>query len=538
MSPRRFEDSDIATMLGEFTRELGGMGADGAVARLLARCGEADADSGARIVASLLQLQRVPLALELLERQVVRWPVSAELHALRGNALRLLGRATEAEAALRRALALDAMHSAASLSLAYLLREQGRLSAAADTMLVAWRAQPRTRAGDAAVLAFLRECQRGEPAEIVAAAAVAMWPDDAALLGAAGELAMDRGDFDAAHARLLAATQQDPARGASWLRLAHTRRYESADDAELESMRKARAQTRSAEAAICLDFALGKACDDLSDRAGAVRHWREGNARAAAAQRWNADGWRRFVEQQLRVPAIAPAPLADSLRPVFVIGLPRTGTTLLASLLDRHPQLRNRGELNWLAALAARLGPSPERAALAAAATLFAAQLRQDDAPALCYLDKNPLNFRHLGLALALFPQARVLHCRRSARDTALSIWSQHFAHSDLAWSYDFAGIAAFAQGERALMQHWQRGFPTSILALDYEDLVRDSDGVLARVQAFLELPSVSLQDAPTGSGGFRTASVWQARQAVNTRSVGRWRDYADALPELLQFSE
>ena len=134
MSLRHFEDSDIAAMLGEFARELGGADANGAVTRLLTHCDEADADSAARIAASLLQSQRVPLALELLERQVVRWPVSAELHALRGNALRLLGRASEAEAALRRALALDAMHGAASLSLAYLLREQGRLSAAADTM--------------------------------------------------------------------------------------------------------------------------------------------------------------------------------------------------------------------------------------------------------------------------------------------------------------------------------------------------------------------------------------------------------------------
>jgi tetratricopeptide (TPR) repeat protein len=424
------------------------------------------------------------------------------------------------------------------LSLAYSLRESGSLSAAAEVILAAWRAQPRTHAGDAATLAFLRECQRSEPAEAVAAAAVAMWPDDAALLAGAGEVAMERGDFAAARTRLQAATRQEPARGASWLRLAHTRRYESADDADIVAMRAARTQARAAEAAICLDFALGKACDDLGDRAQAAQYWREGNTRASAALTWNADGWRRFVEQQLRAPAIVPTPGHDAMRPVFVVGLPRTGTTLLASLLARHPQLRNRGELNWLSALAARLGPQPERTALAAAAALFSAQLRQDDAPALCHLDKNPLNFRHIGLAMAMFPKARVVHCRRGARDTALSIWSQHFAHPDLAWSYDFSHIADFAQGERALMQHWQHQFWSSILAFDYEDLVRDSDAALARVHAFLELPDASVQEAATQSSGFRTASVWQARQAVNARSVGRWREYAESLPELLQFGE
>jgi hypothetical protein len=348
---------------------------------------------------------------------------------------------------------------------------------------------------------------------------------------------MERGDFDVARTRLMAATRADPARGASWLRLAHTRRYESADETDVVAMRAARAQSLGADAAVCLDFALGKVCDDLGDRARAVQHWRDGNTRASAAQAWNADGWRRFVEQQLREPPVAPLPAHDSLRPVFVVGLPRTGTTLVASLLGRHPQLRNRGELNWLAALAARLGPQPERTALAAAAALFGAQLRQDDAVALCHLDKNPLNFRHLGLALALFPQARVIHFRRGARDTALSIWSQHFAHPDMAWSYDFGNIAAFAQGERALMQLWSQRFPASIRTLDYEDLVRDSDTALEQLLAFLELPG-GVQDAPTGSSGFRTASVWQARQAVNARSVGRWRGYLEWLPELQQFSE
>ncbi len=510
-----------------------------AASRLAAAADALDAAAGQRLVAGLLQARRLPQAQQTADRLLRRWPATAALHALRGHTLRLLGEAGEAEAALRRALELDAAHAEAALSLAFLLREQGRLGAAADVMRRLWDAQPATSELALRCIAFTRECQREEVAAQIAAAALAQWPDEVRLLAQAGELALERGDFETARAQLSAAASRDPARGATWLRLAHSHRYrrdEPGDAADIAALRAARASQRGEDAQTCLCFALGKVLDDRGERAEAVALWREGNARARRQQTWSSAGWERFVAQQMAAPPLPAIDAAADWRPLFVVGLPRTGTTLVASLLARDAAVRSRGELNWLAALAARLGPRPDRAALGAAAALFAAQLRQDDAPARIYLDKNPLNFRHLGLALALFPQAQVVHCVRDLRDSGLSIWSQHFAHPDLAWSYDFGDIAAYAAGERALMAHWRRRFPAAIHALRYEDLVQDSDAALASLREFLGLPP-SAGDAAAPAGAIRTASVWQARQAVHARSVGRWRDYVALLPQLAALS-
>jgi tetratricopeptide (TPR) repeat protein len=530
---RFLADADLLALTTQLDADTAVLGQPEAARRFHIRVQDLDQASALGLASLLMRQQRVALAAEFLGRCVQVWLDHAGMYALRGNALRVLGRTHEAEVALRCALSVSPAMLDAAVSLAFLLREQGRLSAAAQAMLDAWRLQAPQRETDARCLAFLRECQRPQLAAVVAQEAAKRWPDDAAMQAAAGEVAMELGDFAGAREHLALAAERDPARGATWLRLAHTHRFESRDDADIQAMRRARVTALGEDAQTCLCFALGKAYDDLRERDMAVQLWREGNARARAAHAWSAASWQDFVAQQTGLPELAPVDTNTAFRPVFVVGLPRTGTTLTASLLGRHPQLRNRGELNWLSALAARLGPQPDRAALAAARTLFAAQLQQDDAPGTHYLDKNPLNFRHLGLVFALFPQARVIHCQREARDMALSIWTQHFAHPDLAWSYDFGDIGRFASGERRLMQHWQQRFPQAIASLHYEDLVAGSEASMRRLQAFLGLPADAVAK-PEETGGIRTASVWQARQPVNTRSVGRWRDYVEVLPELV----
>jgi hypothetical protein len=213
--------------------------------------------------------------------------------------------------------------------------------------------------------------------------------------------------------------------------------------------------------------------------------------------------------------------------------LPRSGTTLITSLLSRDPRVRGRGELNWIAALARQLGAQPSETMLAVAGDFYLRQLRQDDEPARLIIDKNPLNFRHLGLIAAMLPQAKVIHCRRDLRDTALSLWSQHFAHEDMAWSYDLDDIADYAEGYLRLMQHAKSIASMPIFDLDYEALVVDTDATLARVRGWLGLPATSDTNQPVAAEVFATASVWQARQAIHSKSVQRWKAYRDHLPGL-----
>ncbi len=483
-----------------------------------------------------------PLAAALLGQAVTRWPQDAELRFRLGNALRLSQRHSEAEREFRETLRLNPGHEPAALSLSFMLRDAGRIDAACAEMLALWGRQG--GAAEAALKAgrFLDECGRPQWASRVYREALARTPQDPHLLAAAGDMAMVLGDFDRGRECLLAALDGGiDARDWSGicLLLANNQRYVSADHPDF--VRFARAWDSAAsfpDSRIAAGFALGKARADVGDFSGAVEVLRQANALQRNRRPWSAAGWRNTVEALIAAPPTPQAAGDTRLpgAPLFVVGLPRTGTTLVAELLGRHAQVRNRGEMNWLPFLAQELTTqrrldSPP--ALRRAASIYLAQLRQDDAAATWYLDKNPHNFRHLGLIAGLFPQARIIHCVRERRDTALSIWSQLFAHQDVDYAYDFADIAAFADGHDRLMRHWRQSLQLPVFELEYEQLVGQTEATLRRLADFLGLPAEEVCNAQQRDSVISTASVWQARQPVHRAAVGRWRRYLPYLPEL-----
>ncbi len=460
----------------------------------------------------------------------------AESHYQRGNALRTAGRYAEAETALRDALRLDPAHRGATYSLAFMLREQGRVYAAAEAV-AAWVERTELALDDTlATLGFLLECATLAPAQALARSALLRWPADARLAARAGEIALALGEFDEAATALRDALDRDPNLSAAWLRLAHCRRYTRSDDPDLQRFEHAWADSQlMPPARTSAGFALGKVLDDLGDYARAARVLRAANAQAQATAPWSRAAWRGEIEARLAAsPPPALAAHSDFV-PIFVVGLPRSGTTLIASTLGSFDGVRDRGELNWIAALHAHLhthGQMHDTAALAQIAALIRAQMRRDDAPVRCYVDKNPLNFRYVDFILALFPNARIVHCRRGPRDTALSQWMQHFAGEDMGYSHEFADIALVARDEAALMAHWRmRGI--DLLDIDYETFVADPAAQRARLAQFIGADNAVSSERATAAETIQTASVWQVRQPVHQRSIGRWRDYAPHLPEL-----
>ena len=419
------------------------------------------------------------------------------------------------------------------------LREDGRIQAAAQNVLALWREARGERSGVLAALEFLKQCGAHQHALPVARDARLRWPDDAHIAAQAGEIALALGHFDEAAASLRTAIDLDPKQSAAWLRLAYCRRF-TENDADAQRLRRGWADAGLDEATrTCVGFAFGKALEDLGDCAQAAQVLTQANARARQTTNWRADAWRSVVDAQLSAPTL-PALQGDAdFTPIFVVGMPRSGTTLVASTLARNPEVRDRGELNWVPALHALLreqGQLHNPQALAAVAGVIRAQMRQDDAPARFHLDKNPLNFRYLDFIAACFPNAKVIHCRRGARDTALSIWMQHFAHEDLGFAYDFASIAEVGSSCDALMMHWRTRRALAILDVDYERFVAEPLAQRRKLEEFLGLPA-RIDDDASLSGNVQsitTASVWQARQPVYTHAVERWRRYAPYLPELI----
>jgi len=250
---------------------------------------------------------------------------------------------------------------------------------------------------------------------------------------------------------------------------------------------------------------------------------------------WSRKNWRRMIDAK-----VAAKPLTHRVAavrdwsPLFIVGVPRSGTTVIAERLSRHADVVNRGELAWLSFLAGQLsrGGAIDASALEKNAATYAAQLRQDDGDGRWFIDKQPLNLLHVDLILALFPDAKIIHCRRNARDTALSLWQQFFLAEEQNFAYDFADIAAVIQGCDRLMTRWQALHAASIRSVRYEDFTTDPDGVIAGLRDWLDLGRDD--EAATPAPAISTSSLWQARQAVYTRSVGRWSAYAPYIPELL----
>ena len=483
-------------------------------------------------------------AMEVFAAATTRYPASADLTLGLAGLCWQMQRQAQAEALLRDWLSAHPGDIAASFLLVRLLRDQGRMQAAAETMLTLFEHGPHDEDTVIQAVEMLDDYGRPQDAARICEVAIAAGSADPRLHAYAGMLGIQLGRFERVREHYSFALAHD-AQAVEWnipIGLSGLQRYREADHPDFALFREVLGRAGlSDQARTTTLFALAKAHDDIADHAQAARYFSEANARAHAARSWPRKQWKRAVEARLNAPAYPwtlPAP--DDWTPVFIVGVPRSGTTLLAELIARRPQVCNRGELGWLQAIAQRLSPAPtsERKPFEEAAALYAAQLRQDDSNARWFIDKQPLNLLHVDLIMALWPNARIIHCERDARDTALSLWSQSFHDQAHDYAYDFNDIATVIQGCRRLMSHWRERYPASIRTVHYEALVAAPDDGVAALAEWLGLPAAASVEPARASHGISTASAWQARQPVHTRSAGRWRDYAAYIPQLLRIPE
>lgn len=495
----------------------------------------------------LVMRRELAPAQALLAQALAACPASTELRRLQAGLYQQSGKLELAEQTLREVLGRDPGDAGSAFALASMLAPQARSAAVAGVLRTCFAAGPDTHDPELAINAIelLADIGRHAAASAIAEAAIAATPDDARLHAYAGMLAMQLGDFERARSRYLFALQHDP-RAPEWhvaIGLASSLRYRDATHPDFGLFHDGLQRDGLSDLARAeLHFALGKAHDDIGAYAEAASHFREGNAIRKRLANWSRKAWRRAIEARLaaKPPAtIASAP-RDNFTPIFVVGMPRSGTTLLAELLSRYPRVCNRGELPWLARLAERasLGGKPAQPALDTAAKEYARQSRQDDAgEARWFIDKQPLNFRYLDLALAMFPDARIIHCQRNPRDTALSLWMQCFLEEVQGYSYDFDDIAVVIRDCNRLMAHWGARFPGSIRTVHYEDLVSSPDSVVAGLAAWIGMPPAEASNATAPPSAISTASLWQARQPVHTNSVKRADRYLPYIPELARWT-
>jgi tetratricopeptide (TPR) repeat protein len=332
-------------------------------------------------------------------------------------------------------------------------------------------------------------------------------------------------------------------------RYAGLKTFSSLDDPMIARLRRAGGRPGlSAQDRADVEFALGRALDACGAYDAAFEVFRAGNlhSRESAGdgfRGYDPDAHERFVDRLIAAfPAAmrAERPGMSSPRPVFLCGMFRSGSTLTEQLLAGHPQVEAGGELDFLPrAVETTLAPFPESLALASRSQLEAlaldyANLLHDSFPsAILVTDKRPDNYLYIGLIMALFPDARIIHTTRDALDNCLSIY---FLQLDQSMSYalDLMHIGHYYGQYLRLMAHWKALFGGAILDSSYDALVVDPRRLMERIQVFLGLRPDERCLAVSASGrAIKTASVWQVREPLYQHASGRSRHYSKELEAL-----
>jgi len=478
----------------------------------------------------------------------------AEAYVNAAAALRALGGLTEAESELSRALQIQPNRPDVLRALAVVLGELDRFDEAITVHELGINRQPNDAVAHSAFSSTLLRMHDGARALVHAGRAVALAPGAASCWLALGLAERMLGRFDAAERCITRAVEIDPEMTEARSHLAFIGRHRAdSDEAARLAATLARDSTPVSER-IVAGFALGKMMDDADRFDEAFTLFAEANhlfrsVRAEVGERFDAA---EFIEAIDRLIEQSPPELLAGLPrwrnpselPVFVVGMPRSGTTLIEQIAASHSQVFGAGEISDLNAISLQLAAKnrdvPQLQDWDAdysrsLADFYVDRLHKLGGDARRVINKTPDNIMLLGLVALLFPGARVVFASRDARDTCLSNFFQRFAHGNL-FSYDLADCGARAKGVTRLAQHWLRVLPLRMLTVDYEALVGDLEGESRRLIDFLGLDwEPACLDFHRTERAVTTLSVWQVRQKIYTRSVSRWRHYERHLGPLLE---
>ncbi|HEX4144962.1 MAG TPA: sulfotransferase [Pirellulales bacterium] len=487
------------------------------------------------------------------ERATALKPQLFQAHNSLGEIFQARGQLDQAAARYRHVIALRPDLAPPYNNLGNVLVNQGKLDEAAAQFEQALTLRPDAAEPHNNLAGVLRQQGKFDQADEHYEQAIALKPDYAEAHNNLGNLHWDQGKFDQAAASFRRALALKPDLAEAHFHLADLKTF-GPGDADLATLEKLAADPDRLppNKMLYVHFALAKALDDVGDYARACEHWLQGNALKRREVDYDEAAWQRTFR------LTAAAFDADLLRrlsgagdpspaPIFVLGMPRSGSTLIEQILASHPQVHAAGELKNLDRVvravrdpAGRPIPFPTWVS-----TLDADSLRQLGQAYLASLpklpegkrriiDKMPGNFLYAGLIRLMLPGARIVHTVRDPVDTCVSCFSRLFA--DLPFSYDLGELGRYYRGYHELMAHWRSTLPAGVmLDVAYEDVVDDLDGQARRLVDFCGLPwddrCLSFHETRRP---IATPSNVQVRRPLYRSSLSRWRRYEGYLRPLL----
>ena len=527
-------------------------------------------------------------AIDAYRQAIAIRPEYAEAHNNLATALRVMRRYGEAETHCRRALALNPQHAGVYNNLALCLMPQRRTDEALSLLSRSVQLDPANAHTFVLLASLLAKGKDKDKARAACERALVLDPNHAEALNVLGIIAFEQGRaeeailyyrkavevapglahghnnlanalkelgrLEEAQAAYQAALRCDPQTASAYFGLADLRRF-TRDDPVLAAMERIAERIDSLEPQdqTQLHFALGKAYADLEQYDRSFRHLSDGNNTQRRHINYDESAMLDLFD---RVRAVFTSELVRSKHgasdpssvPILIVGMPRSGTTLIEQILASHPKVHAAGELRDLGDviaahcdLAAAPTAYPEciremsGEVLGRIGAAYAGRLRQRAPTAERIIDKLPGNFVHLGLVCLALPNARIIHVRRDPLDTCLSCYARLFG-DDQPFSYDLGELGRYYRGYQALMAHWRAVLPPqAMLEVDYEQVVEDVEGQARRIVAHcgLEWDERCLRFYET-KRQIHTSSAAQVRLPIYRSSLGRWRRYREWLGPLL----
>jgi tetratricopeptide (TPR) repeat protein len=476
-------------------------------------------------------------AIKIYREVVDRYPTRADALNDLGAALCKVGEYVEAEQRFRESVSANPNDATAKCNLGNLLRWIGNMSESEVWLRLALKLNPNYVDARVGLGLTLTRLGRLRDARARFNKVLKTAPRHADALYGLGQIAMLEGRFTEAEALFKRTLEVSPKMPGAWARLAMLRRMTPADSEWLQAAKELAASGIGCLEEADLRFSIGKYYDDIDDFDEAFESFEAANGlQKSLAPKYDRQVRNDVIDALIRaypkdmIAAVGEGGCA-SVKPVFVLGMPRSGTSLTEQILASHPSINGAGELDfWTAVLREReaevLGGLSDPATRQKLAEDYLRLLEAHGGDALRVIDKTPIYSDYIGTIYSVFPNARFIYMQRDPIDTCLSCYFQQFSLA-LNFSMDLSDLAHYYTGHRRLLAHWQSVLPEKILVVPYEELVANQEGWTRKMLDFLGFDwSDRCLSFHETERSVVTASTWQVRQKLYTRSVGRWQGY------------
>jgi tetratricopeptide (TPR) repeat protein len=367
-------------------------------------------------------------------------------------------------------------------------------------------------------------------------------------------LLKSRGEFSAASDLYQQVMAQQPGYTQAHFSYSGIHRYQNKMDPHIGAMLELYKQDGlTSDNRVYLAFALAKAFEDIEDYAEAFRYLKSGNDLRYKKFNYQIETDKELIQSIIRsfsLEAMSGVQITPqtSNKPIFIVGMPRSGTTLVEKIISSHSDVYGAGELDYIFALGTRLFLKESRDFQFAPLDSYSKQsfelfgksylekIEQLDSQSSRMTDKMPFNMMMLGLIRIAMPNAKIIHCVRDAKDNCLSIYKQNFTTGNYRFAYHLKTVGQFHKQYQLLMEHWHRVMPGAIYDVSYEALTGNPETEIRNLLAACDLEwQDECLNFDKAGGIIKTASAYQARQPIYTSSVRLWEKYEEFIQPLLE---